>query len=88
LSRPTQDWGSPATAHAELTPAELRTLQLAQEMPQAIDLRQRVVALGDRGIALRPRRRHQRMQHFDVGGKLSPAQERALLPAGVTAGNR
>jgi hypothetical protein len=31
--------------------AELRALQLAQEVPQAIHLRQRVVALGDRRVA-------------------------------------
>lgn len=52
------------------TPAKLRTLQLAQEMPQAINLRQRLVALGDRGITFRTRRRDQRMQRFDIGGKL------------------
>jgi hypothetical protein len=52
------------------TPSELRTLQLPQEMPQAIDLRQRVVALGDRGVTLRMRSRYQRMQHLDVGRKL------------------
>ena len=52
------------------TPAELRTLQLAQQMPQAIDLRQRLVALGDRGVTLRTRRREQRMQRFDIGRKL------------------
>jgi hypothetical protein len=32
------------------TPAELCTLQLAQEMPQAIDLRKRTVALCNRGV--------------------------------------
>ena len=50
--------------------AELRALQLAQQMPQAIILRQRLVALGNRGVALRPRRRKQRLQRFDVGRKL------------------
>ena len=52
------------------TPAELRTLQLAQKMPQAIDLRQRLVALDNRCIALGARRRDQRLQRFDVGRKL------------------
>src|SRR5208337_3590246 len=52
------------------TPAELRTLQLAQEMPQAINLRQRLVALRDRGVTLRMRRRDQCMQRFNVGRKL------------------
>jgi hypothetical protein len=51
-------------------PAELRTLQLAQEMPQAIDLRQRLVALGNRRVALGARRRDQRLQRFEVGRKL------------------
>ena len=51
-------------------PAELRALQLAQEMTQAIILRQRLVALGDRGVTLGTRRRKQRMQRFDIGGKL------------------
>ena len=45
-------------------------VQLAQEMTQAIDLR---VALGDRGVALRTRRRHQRMQRFEVRRKLRGA---------------
>ena len=52
------------------TPAELRALQLAQQMPQAIVLRQRLVALRDRGVTLRTRRREQRMQRVDVGWKL------------------
>ncbi len=43
------------------TPAKLRALQLAQQMPQAIDLRQRLVALDERRITLRTRRRDQRM---------------------------
>ena len=42
--------------------AKLRALQLAQQMPQAIILRQHVVALRDRGIALRVRRRKLRLQ--------------------------
>ncbi len=58
------------------TPAELRALQLAQQMPQAINLRQRLVALGDRASRSRsrrhapPRRRKQRMQRFDIHRKL------------------
>ena len=32
--------------------AEVRTLQLAKQMAQAIDLRERVVALADGGLAL------------------------------------
>ena len=52
------------------TAAELRALQLAQQMPQAVVLRQRLVALGDRGVTLRARRREQRMQGFDIGWKL------------------
>ncbi len=52
------------------SPAELRTLQLAQEMAQAINLRQRLVALRDRDVTLRTRRRDQRVQRFDVGRKL------------------
>ena len=51
-------------------PAKLRALQLAQQMPQAVDLRQRLVALGDRGVALRTRRREQRLQRFDIHRKL------------------
>ena len=39
------------------TPAELRTLQLAQQVPQAIHLRQRLVALGNGRVAIRARRR-------------------------------
>ena len=48
--------------------AEVRTLQLAKQMAQAIDLRERAVALADGGLALgdrsvtfRTRRHHQRM---------------------------
>jgi hypothetical protein len=52
------------------TPAKLRALQLAQQMPQAIDLRQRMVALDERRITLRTRRRDQRMERFDIGRKL------------------
>jgi hypothetical protein len=57
--------------------AELRALQLAQQMPQAVYLRQRLVALGhrsvascDRTVALRPSCRDQRLQRVDVGRKL------------------
>ena len=50
--------------------AELRTLQLAQEMPQAINLRKRMIALRDRGVTLRTRRRDQRMERFDICSKL------------------
>jgi hypothetical protein len=46
-------------------------------MAQAIDLRERAVALANggialchRGIALRPRRHHQRMQRFGIRRKL------------------
>jgi hypothetical protein len=52
------------------TPAKLRALQLAQEMPQAVILRQGLVALGDRGVTLRTRRRDQRLQRFNIGWKL------------------
>ena len=48
--------------------AELRALQLAQQMLQAIHLRQRLVALGERGVPLRTRRRKQRLQRVNVGG--------------------
>ena len=50
--------------------AELRTLQLAQEVAQPINLRQRLVALGDGSIALRARHSHQRLQRVDIGRKL------------------
>ena len=49
---------------------EPRTLQLAQQMPQPIVLRQRLVALGDRRVALRARRRKQCLQRLDVGRKM------------------
>jgi hypothetical protein len=52
------------------TPAELRTLQLMKEMPQAVILQQRLVALGNRGVTLGPRRREQRLQRFDIRGQL------------------
>ena len=45
------------------TPAELRTLQLAQQVPQPVILRQRLVALRTRGS-------EQRVQRVDVVGKL------------------
>ena len=41
--------------------AEVRTLQLAKQMAQAIDLRKRAVAFGYRSVTLRTRRHHQRM---------------------------
>ena len=50
--------------------AELRTLQLAQEVPQPIHLRQRLVALGDRSVALGACRHNQRLQRLGVGWKL------------------
>jgi hypothetical protein len=50
--------------------AELGTLQLAQKMAQAINLRQRAVPLGDGGVTFRTRRRDQRIQRFDIGRKL------------------
>ena len=52
------------------TPAELRALQLMQQMPQAINLRQRLVALGERGVALCTRRHKERLQRFDIDRKL------------------
>jgi hypothetical protein len=39
-------------------------------MPQTVDLRQCLVALRDRDVTLRTRRRDQRVQRFDVGRKL------------------
>jgi hypothetical protein len=50
--------------------AELRALQLPQEVAQPIHLRQRLVALGDRSVALRARRRNQRLQRVEIGRKL------------------
>ena len=44
-------------------PAELRTLQLAQKMPQPINLRKRTIAFGYRCVTLRTRRHHQRTEH-------------------------
>ena len=41
--------------------AEVRTLQLAKQMAQAIDLRKRAVAFGYRSVTFRTRRHHQRM---------------------------
>ena len=52
------------------TPAELGAAQLAKQMAQAINLRERAVALCHRGVALRPRRHHQCTQRFDIPGKL------------------
>jgi len=48
----------------------LRPLQLVQEMPQALILQQGLIALHDRGVTLRKRRRKPRLQHFDIGRKL------------------
>jgi len=53
------------------TPAELRTSQLPQQVPQPINLRQRTVTLGERGVTLCTRRRNQRMQRFYVGLRLT-----------------
>ena len=52
------------------TAAELRALQLAQQMPQAINLRPRLVALGERSVTLRTRRCEERLQRFDIHGQL------------------
>ena len=41
-----------------------------RQVPQAIVLRQRLVALGNRGVPLRTRRREQRLQRVDVARKL------------------
>ena len=51
-------------------PAELCALQLAQQMPQPVILRQRLVALGKRGVALGPRRCEERLQRVDVDRQL------------------
>jgi hypothetical protein len=50
--------------------AELRALQLAQEMLQAFHPRQRLVALSNRGVALGARRHDQRLQRLGVGRKM------------------
>ena len=59
------------------TPAKLSAAQLAKQMAQAIDLRERAVALANGGIALchrsvalHPRRHHQRMQSLGIRRKL------------------
>ena len=52
------------------TRAELRTSQLPEQVPQPINLRQRAVTLGERGVTLRTRRRNQRMQRFNIGREL------------------
>ena len=49
------------------TPAKLHTLQLIQEVLQAQILRQRLVTLGNRRIALGARCRKQRLQCRDIG---------------------
>ena len=50
-------------------PTELRALQLAQQMPEAIHLRQRLVTLGERGVTLGTGRREERFQRFDIHGE-------------------
>jgi len=50
--------------------AELRPLQLPQQMAKPINLGERLVALGDGGIALGARHHDQRLQRFNVGRKL------------------
>ena len=50
--------------------AELRPLQLPQQMTKAVILRERVVALGKGGIALSACHHKQRLQRFDVSRKL------------------
>ena len=42
----------------------------AQKVSQSVNLRTRLVALGDRSVAVRAYRCHQRMQRFDVRRKL------------------
>jgi hypothetical protein len=49
---------------------ELRPPQLAQQMSQAIDLRERMVAFGERSIPLGTRRHQQCTQGFNVRWKL------------------
>jgi hypothetical protein len=49
----------------------LRAMQPAQQMPQVIHLRQRLVALDDRATPLRPRGRDQRLQRLNVCRKLT-----------------
>ena len=51
-------------------PAELRTLKLPQEVPQAIVLQKRWGTLGHRGVTFRTHCRKERMQRFDIGRKL------------------
>jgi hypothetical protein len=57
----------------------LRALQLAQQMPQPVILRQRPVALGDRGVTFGPRRRQQRLQRFDTQAAEVQCRSRAEL---------
>jgi hypothetical protein len=45
---------------------------LTQKMPQSIVLQQSLVALHDRDVTLRTRRRDERVQRFDVGPKIVP----------------
>jgi len=53
--------------------AELRPLQLAQKMSQAVIMREGLVALRNRSVTLCARRREKRLQDFDIGWKrISP----------------
>jgi hypothetical protein len=58
----------------------LHALQLMQKMPQAIILRQSLIALCNRGVTLGERRRKLRLQRGYIGWKLvrpvAHAQER------------
>jgi len=62
------------------TAAKLHALQLMQKMPQAIILRQSLIALCNRGVTLGERRRKLRLQRGYIGWKLvrpvAHAQER------------
>ena len=66
--------------------AELHALQLMQEMLQAIDLRQRLVALRNRRVALGERGREPRLQLGDFDRRLicalAHAQERIRFARG------
>jgi hypothetical protein len=50
--------------------AELHALELMQHVLQAVILRQRLVTLGNRRLALRTRHNKERLQRRDIGGKL------------------
>jgi len=58
--------------------AELHALQLTQEMLQAIDLRQRLVAGRKRRVAFGERRRKPRLEVGDIGRRLIRALAHAL----------